>query len=155
MSVMKVLGWIGKGLGWIGLAFLVLLPIAMLAEAFRRSEFHWHAVPAEAATPQILRGLPAADEDAATEFAARFAARFKNGMREDALVAAMREQGFSVDMESFNPRGGADFIRHEGYCMEKCTIAWSVRWSRGSGGRAHDIQTGFSRFPQVHMGLDL
>jgi hypothetical protein len=142
-----------KVFGWIGVAFYVLLPLAMFVEAFRISEFQWHGVPAEAAMPQILRDLPGRDEDVAAEFAARVAARFRNGMPEDSLIAAMREQGFDVDFGT--PSRSAIFIRHEGGCMEKCTVVWNVGWSRGSDGRAHDIQTGFMRVPLVHMGINL
>lgn len=103
--------------------------------------------------PDILRDLPAANDTARAEFAARVAAHFRDGMSETDLSIAMQQMGFT--MWSTAGRRSASFVRKEGFCLQQCTVHWSIGWGRDDKGRATNIASDFGRlqgFPGSFLG---
>jgi hypothetical protein len=120
------------------LGALALLVAWHAGALYRWGHYHMRTIPELAQTPQILRGMPADRDAARREFAARVAARFKDGMPEAALVDALRREGFP-DVDDH----GTNFVQKKGPCLQNCLAHWSIGWTRDAKGRAVDISTSY------------
>ncbi len=128
------------GLFALGAGYVVLVHGAGL---YLWAQHHVNSQPRLAALPQILRGMPDGYDDIRSEFSARVAARFRSGMPESSLTAALREEGFLLGGDG--DQHYANLVQKKGWCLQDCLVHWSIGWTRDARGRAEDIGAEYER----------